>query len=832
MKKPITLLKTLLLLLVAQVGVAQTVDCFIIDNPTNSTVDVYVVANGGSFTSEQWNDMVITLSVPIANSDLGPLNGPPVNAGFGIPGVGVFPSSNNTYTNKGWILAKQPTNVGNAPSFSSATKDYYAYAFAGLVTTFALNVDQGQDAALVDGLPVLMGSIPKNGNAFADIEIYPRSFIQTDALVLSENASFYIEINNLEKSGEVYKEDIIHFNNRLNQFPVNSFPNPTPYPDTAVWRGGSDATAEPDLTDGTRNLTIYAGPVVKTMIGEVNNTEFKTVTNIEIAPNAGFKTATITKANAADADSVMVKADTTGYGQYIGPSIAGRIQQYVGTTEGWRNISFPIAESSTSVNGLSFGGAPMNFNTASTSYHASTTPGACGDFGNWINTVNVYEFLGTAGPLGSQGDHEWYGANPAVLGGNKGYSIFLGGSNFPTSGIISVKGMLQDASVADYPYSNQVPHAIGTTGASQQNWAWSATCAPLQNEPAADRKNNWDGWVLVANPFPSGLDVDAFCTTNGITNTDVRVWDRTGDPYQIASGANPDYAYSIKAGQIIPPMQGFFVKTGNSGDIISLSFLESHRAFSTASFQKTAPEEVVLIAMNTADSATNHAILDFEFGATKNYDMTFDSYVLSQPGSTTPQIGFHYESTVNVGGSNKQVVSPLYKNTVNDNVAQDSYPLRFWSRTAGNFEFRLDQTRLNPSWKIYIEDTKTAPGVSTEITNTSYSFSYVTSDSPTRFILHFVNTAFGVEENIVTDWAAQGWFNASEQLVVSLAGNNLPKSANVRVFDVAGKLLYEANNVETDSELVIQNNFASGIYMIIVEGSNGENRFVKVMNNK
>jgi hypothetical protein len=245
--------------------------------------------------------------------------------------------------------------------------------------------------------------------------------------------------------------------------------------------------------------------------------------------------------------------------------------------------------------------------------------------------------------------------------------------------------------------------------------------------------------------------------------------------------------------------------------------------FSTESFLKTTTEQVELIAMNTADSTANHAILAFDAAATKGYDFSFDSYVLSQPGNTRPQLGFHNEYTAN----GVQVVAPLFVNTVNDMTLNDSYPLRFWSRSAGNYSFYLNQDKLDPNWTVYIEDTKLSPNVYTNITNTSYNFNYVLTDAPTRFILHFGNPAFTIKENTPESWGAQGWFNSSNDLVVKLSGMYLPSSAKVTVFDLAGKELF-ANKVGVTTEIIINNNYAPGVYMIRVEGSNGENRFIKV----
>ena len=800
----------------------KTVDCFIIDNPTTNNVDVYVVAKGGSYTSEQWNDMVICLSIPDAGGNLGALGSWVPN--YSTPAVG------STFLSSGATLAKQPVGT-TTPSFTDAlnTRKYFTYTFAGLTNTFTANFNHvgfpsgptGQEYGLPENTPVFMGGVPKNGNAFSTIEIHARLALETDAAVIANNAPFYIEINNLDNSGNVYKEDIIHFNNRLNENPVVPAPQ--------IWRGGTDATAEPDLTDAARSLTIYSGPAVKTMIGAVASTTFLAETNIEVNPDAGLQTTTVTHSTSGN-DSIIIKADATGYGQYIGPPIAGSAQQFVGTSEGWRNVSFPIVPSSTSMNKLDLGGAPANFDGTSTSHHVtSATTDACGSFGNWVSTTNVYEFKGSAGAAGPDGDHEWYAASVSI-GGNKGYSVFVGSSFFPTTGIVTIKGMLQDGTVANYAYSNEAPHAAGATGASQQNFMWEASCAPQLSEAPADRKANYDGWVLMANPFPCGLDVDAFSTTNGITNTNVRVWNR-GKTAIVIPGQpdDPDYSYESMAGKIIPPMQAFYVKIGVAPHAQAVQFLNTHRAFSGEAFLKTGNEDIYVIAMNTLDSATNHTILDFEPTATKGYDMLHDSYVLSQPGSTMPQVGFHNESSYTYGGSNHQIVSPMYVNTVNGNVAQDSYPMRFWSRSAGNFSFRLDQARLNSSWKIYIEDTKLAPGVSNEITNSTYNFSYTTADSPTRFILHFVNTAIGIDEFANGKWGADAWFTSNGELNVKLSGYNLTKFANISLHDLTGKELIRGQRMNTENTLVIDNSFPAGMYVLVAEDENGDSRVVKVM---
>jgi hypothetical protein len=601
-----------------------------------------------------------------------------------------------------------------------------------------------------------------------------------------------------------------------------------------TWVGGNGLNGMPNATDAAKELIMTSNGTTAdtaTLTGNVEVDYFEIPTNCRLKLAAGatmrpFNQASSTYIHTQPTQFVLTadgNASGVQYSQYIGPSVPGRIQQYVGTDPGWRNMAFPVASSSAAANGLSFGGAPINFNTLSTSWHtSSSTRDACGGFGNWINTVNVYNFRGTESGLAP---HEWYGANENNVGGTLGYSVFLGNSFFPTSGTVEVKGQFNAGSLT-YDYEHSTPHALLDPNASQALYLDGAGCTGPP-EQGNDRKNNWDGWALVANPYPSGLDVNTFADNNSIARSNVRVWNR-GKTFAIVGNGGIDYQYQSMENNIVPPMQAFFVKVGGNGDNFTFNFNDGQRAFSTQDFLKTAAEQVKLIGMNLADSAINHTILAFDANATDGYDIAYDSYVLSQPRNSTPQMGIHYEYTTN----GQTVVAPLYVNTVADNQPSGSYPLRFWSRSNGNFNFSLDRTLLNPGWRVYIEDLKVAPGASVEITNQPYAFSYNTSDDVKRFILHYVNTTIGIDEFTQGGWNAIGWFNADQQMEISFNGSLLPDYVSVTVTDLAGKLLYQSNRVSTQGNLVLASRFASGLYLVNIQHEIQGFKLLKVLKEK
>jgi len=59
----------------------------------------------------------------------------------------------------------------------------------------------------------------------------------------------------------------------------------------------------------------------------------------------------------------------------------------------------------------------------------------------------------------------------------------------------------------------------------------------IPESSTAIKKANWDGWALITNPFPCGLNVAQFASDNGIDVANIRIWDRT------ASGSVDNYQY-------------------------------------------------------------------------------------------------------------------------------------------------------------------------------------------------------------------------------------------------------------------------------------------------
>jgi len=590
--------------------------------------------------------------------------------------------------------------------------------------------------------------------------------------------------------------------------------------DGTNWKGGNGTNNAPNSTDGCKEIYIAAGTA--TITGNVACDFFRVDPGAKliVASQATLRTFMQNTVNGqfpaqptlgfqvSSSDDFVIDANSTGYGQYIGPGLPGTIKQWVGTDQGWRNMSFPVANTSS----IDLAGGLFNFDVNSTSYNG--TPDDCGSWGNEINSVNVYTF-----GIGGQ-PHEWYGAaSNTPTGSGVGYNVFVGGPIFGSSGVITAKGTFYDQSTVGFvSYTHDAPHRVGGTG-SQSSVA--STCI---TDPPADRQSNWNGWVLLGNPFPSNLDVEEFAKDNGIALGQIRIWDRVGNTIVAATDATKGFT-------TIAPMQGFWVKTGSAGDSKNLIFHTDQRVFGTTSFLKFAGNQVVLTASNTSNNETKSIYLQFNAYATKGYDQLFDSYGFNSQSQTAPQLAF--DNSHMYDGAN--ILAPLDYNAVPDVQASDSYNLRFWSRTAGQFKFDVDSATMLPGWHVFIEDTKLSPGVYQDITSSPYTFSYdPATDAPNRFIMHFSTSAkLTVDED---DAAFENTsYNAlvyTDEYGIHINFEDYPfEKVSVQIHNSAGQLLNADTDVNTNELYSYRtDNNSSNFYLITVINSDGSTFSSKIIN--
>ena len=131
------------------------------------------------------------------------------------------------------------------------------------------------------------------------------------------------------------------------------------------------------------------------------------------------------------------------------------------------------------------------------------------------------------------------------------------------------------------------------------------------------------GWNLVSNPLPAGLDWDA--AGWGRTNLDgaLYYWNNTGYISYTGGVSTPPTPNA----NIIPSMQGFFVKANAASPALSLT--ENQKATSGGSYFRTAQvSDLLYVAMSNAAGQSDYAAIVFRNGATRGFDSQLDAYKL------------------------------------------------------------------------------------------------------------------------------------------------------------------------------------------------------------
>lgn len=235
----------------------------------------------------------------------------------------------------------------------------------------------------------------------------------------------------------------------------------------------------------------------------------------------------------------------------------------------------------------------------------------------------------------------------------------------------------------------------------------------------------FDGYNLVGNPYPSGLDWDLGSWTKTNLDASIAIW----------NGATGNYYYwngsigSIVDG-VIPPTQGFFVKASAAP---SLTIPENGRVNSSLSMYKSEVENLLRIKVKASNAMEDELFINFNDAATTGYDTQYDGQKMYGLAAA-PQI-----FTPGSDGVEMAINTLPY----DDNGV--TLPLHVLCQEDASFTLMAsDLESFTNGTSIYLEDMKTG-GMINLMEQPSYVFNYKTSDDPLRFTLHF-EVAFGVSD--------------------------------------------------------------------------------------
>ncbi len=263
-----------------------------------------------------------------------------------------------------------------------------------------------------------------------------------------------------------------------------------------------------------------------------------------------------------------------------------------------------------------------------------------------------------------------------------------------------------------------------------------------------DSNDDYEGWVLVSNPYPTAIDVAGFLGANTNTSGAIYIWDDNGS--NIQRGTNADYIVAngtmatnttpaggqTRYNQTMGSMQGFFVKLNNAADV-QVEFREDMRvtANSDANFFRETAIPIARINLTDYNGLFKQTVIGLAEDAIDNeLNRTYDAQAFnasSEDGLFTMKAG---RSLSLNGMTNDWEVIQLQVNTGN----------------AGIYEISVDLEDYNQS--LYLKDNETGDVI--DLKNENYTFSASAGIDTDRFqLLSSPMNVLGLNENEVLVYA-------------------------------------------------------------------------------
>ncbi len=229
--------------------------------------------------------------------------------------------------------------------------------------------------------------------------------------------------------------------------------------------------------------------------------------------------------------------------------------------------------------------------------------------------------------------------------------------------------------------------------------------------PATYTAGAFAGWNMAANPYPSGLDLNAI------------VWDANAIPGAALYDACPgSYGYWSPAlgAYSMPVGNGFFTEYTAAG---TFSLTGAERAHGPDFFYK---EEIT-------------SLLTLEAIGQGSADLLYVRFMEEAQVGFAPDGDFHKLFTTTQDLPQIYTTAGTDKLAINALPATDMVPMGFTSATSG--EYTISAIETSEFSEVYLQDLVT--GQVTNLLSESYTFDYVTGDDANRFIIHFAPVGIG-----------------------------------------------------------------------------------------
>ncbi len=316
------------------------------------------------------------------------------------------------------------------------------------------------------------------------------------------------------------------------------------------------------------------------------------------------------------------------------------------------------------------------------------------------------------------------------------------------------------------------------------------------------------GFNLIGNPFPSGLDWDIIANGTFPSNTSKAIhFTQNNIQCDYVNGTGTNGATGI-----IPPMQGFFIKTSNTPDI-NLTIPTSARVHNSIHPRYKGTSVIPLVRLSvTEDLISDETVVRFDDLAKSYLDNDFDAVKMFVSKSATTIYSSLAGTKYSINGlpfPETFVEIPIVVNIINSgnhsiNATQlqglDDYPVTLTDKTTG-----------------FTADLKTTPVL---------TFSASAGSLTDRFILKVGNIATGTEDPVSSDGIFNIYPSFGSVNIQTISDEWNGKTGSVKILDLSGKVVKDLDNTNFSKNSLISFPavWTKGIYVVEIRA--GMKRFV------
>jgi len=351
-----------------------------------------------------------------------------------------------------------------------------------------------------------------------------------------------------------------------------------------------------------------------------------------------------------------------------------------------------------------------------------------------------------------------------------------------------------------YNYYSAASHTYTISGQINAN----ETSVPLAYNSGGFTPNALQqGYNLIGNPFTCGIDWDEVVTYNGGIFPDVvapAIYFRVnGLTYTYNTGVTNPNTYNAD-GSLIPPMQGFFVKSNTNNTLLKIPVSSKTH---TANKRYKGDIIIPLVRLQIENSGKiDQTVVRFDEKATLSFDNSFDAYKIF-PSSDIPSIS---SSLGKIEYSINGIPFP-----------QDSteIPITIQIPVSGDYMIIVAELAGLDTLNRTLKDNLRNITVDLKTTG-SYSFSSAQGKFANRFVLTVSNSTMSVQD-IGASQASFNIFPGNGILNIRTISDNWNGTlGDIKIFDITGKLLSVHRKIEfiNGDQIQIPENFRSGLYFV------------------